>query len=109
MAEDSAANSQIVLNVLYNEPTDPAAFEAYYAQTHLPLVDKIAGLANAVLIKGLPNPDGSKPAFYRIAQLYFDSAEQMAASMGSPEGQAAVADLANFATGGVTVVAGTTT
>lgn len=96
----------IVVNVLYNAPSDPAAFEAYYAATHLPLVDAISGIDRAVLIKGLPGPDGSAPAFYRIAQLFFADADAMAAAMGSPEGQAAVADIANFADGGVTVVTG---
>ncbi|MBC2670092.1 EthD family reductase [Novosphingobium piscinae] len=95
-----------VLNVLYGEPADPAAFEAYYAATHLPLVARIAGIERAVLIRGLPNADGSKPAYYRLAQLFFAGPEQMERSLGSAEGQAAVADLAQFATGGVTVVVG---
>lgn len=99
----SGAEPTIVLNVLYNEPSDPDAFERYYAETHLPLVDKIAGISRAVLTKGLPGPDGSKPPFYRTAQIFFADAAQMAASMGSPEGAAAAADIANFADGGVTV------
>ena len=98
--------SEVVVTVLYNEPSDPAAFEAYYAATHLPLVDKIAGLERAVLIKALPEGDGSKPAYYRIAQLFFADAATMSAALGSTEGQAAVADIAHFADGGVTVVAG---
>ena len=96
----------LVLNVLYNAPSDPAAFEEYYAATHLPLVAKMQGVAKAELIKCLPGPDGAAPAFYRIAQLYFTDAAAMGAAMASPEAQAAVADIANFATGGVTVVTG---
>ncbi|WP_226017423.1 EthD family reductase [Novosphingobium sp. FKTRR1] len=99
----SGAEPTIVLNVLYNEPSNPEAFETYYAQTHLPLVDKIEGIAKAVLTKGLPGADGSKPPYYRIAQLFFADGAQLAASMGSPEGAAAAADIANFADGGVTV------
>lgn len=102
----SEAESAVVVTVLYNEPADPAAFEAYYAATHLPLVDKVAGIDRAVLIRGLPGPDGAKPAYYRVAQLFFADAAAMAASLGSPEGQAAVGDIANFADGGVTVLAG---
>jgi uncharacterized protein (TIGR02118 family) len=41
-----------------------------------------------------------------MAELYFPSQAQMQESLGSPEGQAAVGDLANFATGGVTIVIG---
>lgn len=102
------SQTAVVLNVLYNAPQDPAAFEAYYAATHLPLVGKIEGVANAVLIKCLPNADGSAPAYYRIAQLFFADAATMGASLGSAAGQAAVNDIGNFADGGVTVVVGET-
>jgi uncharacterized protein (TIGR02118 family) len=50
--------------------------------------------------------DGSRPAFYRMAEIVFASQEQMAKTMDSPEAKATVADLANFATGGVTVLIG---
>jgi uncharacterized protein (TIGR02118 family) len=53
-------------------------------------------------------PDGGKPAFYRMAEAYFSSEAQMNATLGSPEGQATVADLSKFATGGVTIIIGTT-
>lgn len=98
--------STVVVTVMYNEPADPAAFEAYYEATHLPLVAKVAGIDRLVAIKGLPGPDGSKPAYYRLAQLYFRDAAAMAASLGSPEGQAASADIGNFATGGVSILVG---
>ena len=51
-------------------------------------------------------PDGGKPAFYRMAELYFASQAQMEQTLGSAEGQATVADLQKFATGGVTVLIG---
>jgi uncharacterized protein (TIGR02118 family) len=41
-----------------------------------------------------------------VAQLFFADAAAMAASLGSPEGQATTADIANFADGGVTVLVG---
>ena len=102
----SDAQDAVVVTVLYNQPADPAAFEAYYAATHLPLVDRIGGIDRTVLIKGLPDPDGAKPAYYRMAHLFFANAQAMAASLGSPEGQTAVGDIANFADGGVTVLTG---
>ncbi len=43
---------------------------------------------------------------YLIAILYFDSLEAMQAGFQSPEGQAATGDVQNFATGGVTLLAG---
>jgi len=96
----------IKATVLYGHPTDPASFEKYYAETHIPIVSKAKGIAKAELTKMLPNPDGSAPAYYRMAELYFNSPSDMQQTMSSPEGQAMVADLANFATGGVTVITG---
>jgi uncharacterized protein (TIGR02118 family) len=43
-----------------------------------------------------------------MAELYFTSPEQMQETMSSPEGQATVNDLSNFATGGVNVIVGIT-
>jgi len=94
---------QTKLTVLYGHPTNPAAFEKYYAEVHLPLADKITGYLRAELSKGLGGPDGAKPAFYRAAEFWFESAAAMQACFDSPEGKATAADLANFATGGVTL------
>jgi uncharacterized protein (TIGR02118 family) len=95
------------VTVLYGHPTDPEAFEKYYRDHHMPLVAKMKGIAKVELTKMLGAPDGSPPDYYRMAELYFADAAQMQATMGSPEGQATAADLANFATGGAKVVIGT--
>ncbi|PZX58497.1 uncharacterized protein (TIGR02118 family) [Algoriphagus ratkowskyi] len=96
----------VKLTVLYKHPTDPAAFESYYAATHMPLVGKIQGILKAEVTKFLPEADGSNPAFYRMAELYFENPEALQESMGSAEGQATAGDLANFATGGFTILSG---
>jgi uncharacterized protein (TIGR02118 family) len=95
---------QTKLTVLYGHPTNPAAFEKYYAEVHLPLAGKITGFTRMELSKGLPGPDGAKPAFYRTAEFWFESAAALQACMGSAEGQATAADLPKFATGGVTLL-----
>ncbi len=61
----------IKVTVLFNHPTNPQEFERHYADKHLP----IAG----------------KPAYHRMAELYFPSQPQMQTPLGSPEGQAAAA------------------
>lgn len=94
------------LTVLYGHPTSPEDFEKYYAGTHLPLASKMKGVARIELTRCVAGSDGTKAAFYRMAELYFASQAQMDQTMGSPEGRATVADLAKFATGGVTVVVG---
>jgi uncharacterized protein (TIGR02118 family) len=94
------------VTVLYGHPTTPDQFEKYYRGTHLPLAAKMKGVARIELTKFVAGPDGGKPAFYRMAELYFTTQAQMDQSLGSPEGQATVADLPKFATGGVTMVIG---
>ena len=91
------------LTVLYRHPTDPAAFEEYYADNYLPLVEKIPNLRQFEAGKVIATPDGSEPPYYRIAELWFESVEQLQSSLGSSEGQAATEDLQNFATGGATL------
>ena len=97
----------IKVTALYGHPNDPAAFESYYANTHMPLVAKIKEVTKTETTKFLPNPDGSAAAFYRMAELYFASAADLQQALGSPEGQATTNDLSNFATGGVTMLVGT--
>lgn len=92
--------------VLYGHPKDPGAFEHYYCETHLSFVVKTQGIVKAEYTKFLPNPDGSAPAYYRMAELYFAGAAEMQQALSSPEGQAMAADLGNFATGGVTILFG---
>ena len=94
------------VTVLYGSPTSPEQFEKYYSGTHLPLAAKMKGVARIEFTRFVSGPDGGKPAFYRMAELYFTTQAQMEQSLQSPEGQAAVADLPKFATGGVTMVIG---
>ena len=93
------------MTILYHHPADAAAFEKYYAEKHFPIAVKMP-VARVELTKFAPAPDGAAPAFYRMAELYFADQVQMQASLTSPEGQAIVADLPNFATGGVLVLFG---
>lgn len=95
------------ITVLYGHPKSPEAFESYYIGTHIPLAGKMSGLARIEVTRFLPGPDGSAPSWYRMAELYWESVAAMQRTMASPDGLAAVADLANFATGGATVLMGT--
>jgi len=94
------------VTILYSHPKSPDEFEKYYQRTHLPLAGKIKGVDRLELTKFISAPDGGKPAFYRMAELYFVTQDQMEQSLGSTEGKAAVADIANFATGGATALIG---
>lgn len=96
----------IKLTVLYGHPTDVSAFEEYYANTHLPIVANMKGFKKVEYTRFISAPDGSQAAYYRMAEFWFTSPEALQATMGSAEGQATAADLANFATGGVKLLVG---
>lgn len=94
----------VKLIVAYGQPQDPAAFDRHYADTHAPLAQRIPNMQRFEAGRVLGAPDGSAPPFYFIAELLFDDVETLQAAMGSPEGQAAAADVATFATGGATMM-----
>jgi uncharacterized protein (TIGR02118 family) len=94
----------VKLIVLFSQPEDPGAFEDHWASRHVPLVQKIPKVQRVESAKVTGTPDGSQPPYHRVAELSFDSAEDMQAALGSAEGQEAVGDFQNFATGGVTVL-----
>lgn len=89
------------LVVLYKTPTDPAAFDKYYAETHIPLAKKLPGLRKYTVTKGpVATPGGPSP-LHLIAVLSFDSMAAIGAAFASPEGKVTAADVPKFATGGV--------
>jgi uncharacterized protein (TIGR02118 family) len=89
--------------VLYGAPDDPDAFERYYADTHTALAKAIPGLQRFQAARAVATPDGSELPYQRIAELSFEDMDALQAGLGSEEGQAAVNDIPNFATGGVTI------
>ena len=95
----------IKLIVLYGTPTDPAAFDEYYKSTHVPLAQKIPGLRR-MEVASIKSLDGSTPQYHLQAELYFDDQDALMSALGSAEGAAAGADVANFATGGATMLIG---
>ena len=54
--------------------------------------------------KVLGAPDGSAAPYYFMATIWFDDVESLQSAMGSPEGQAAGADIPNFAPAGATMM-----
>ena len=92
------------LVVTYKTPTDPAAFDTYYAATHIPLVKKLPGLRKYQVSKGEVVGPGGPSGVHLVATLTFDSVAAIRAAFASPEGQAAAGDLPNFASGGADIV-----
>ncbi len=88
------------LLVLYKTPTDAAAFDKYYAATHIPLAKKIPGLRSYRVSKGGVGTPAGASNVHLVATLTFDSMADLQKGLGSAEGAAAAGDVPNFATGG---------
>lgn len=101
-----------IVTVIYKTPKDTAAFERYYSETHLPLVkanqEKI-GFERRELTKFSSRLDGSAPARYRQAELYFPTIEALRKGIVTPEFKRVAADLENFASGGFDALIGVET
>jgi uncharacterized protein (TIGR02118 family) len=88
---------------MYPQPRDPEHFRRYYRDTHVPLASKMPGLRSSRWSFSIESVDGPSP-YFCIWEGEFDDAAAMAAAMGSPEGQRVVADIPNYATGGVVIL-----
>ena len=72
----------------------------------MPLAAKMTGFEKVEFTKFISAPDGSSPAQYRMAEFWFTNPDALQATMSSHEGLAAAADIANFTTGGVSIMVG---
>ena len=89
--------------VLYKTPKDPAAFDNYYFATHVPIAKRIPGLREYEVSQGAVASPGGASGVHLTAILHFDDMAAVQRAFASPEGQAAVADVGKFATGGVDI------
>jgi uncharacterized protein (TIGR02118 family) len=80
---------------LYDTPADPETFGRHYRQVHIPLGSRLPGLRrytvsrDAAAVRGAP--------YYLVAELEWDTMEDLRAAFGSPEGRATAADAAHLA------------
>lgn len=88
------------LVVIYKTPKDPAAFDAHYRDKHIPIAKKIPGLKRYDISNGAVASPAGESGVHLVAVLHFESVGAIQAAFGSPEGQAAAADVGTFATGG---------
>src|SRR6058998_2326274 len=108
-AAAAPAGVQWAVIVLYNQPKDTAAFEKYYAEKHVPLFASHAqeiGVTRVELVKFAATIDGQRPTLYRMADLRWESRAALERGIATAGFKAVAADLANFATGGVTILIG---
>ena len=82
--------------VLYPAQPDPAAFKAYYVETHIPLVRKLPGLMALRYAFDVQGVGGESP-YFCVFEAEFADGPALGAAMGSPQGQAVAGDVPNFA------------
>jgi len=87
----------VKLVVLYKKPADVKDFDDKYFNTHLPLASKIPGVKKAEIARVTGAPGGGESEYHLIAELYFDSKEDLDTAMASPENRAATKNLMSFA------------
>jgi uncharacterized protein (TIGR02118 family) len=74
------------LVALWTTPMVTDEFEKHYEETHMPLVAKLPGLTGAVASKALDGP------YYRMAELIFESGDDLQNALSSEEGAQLLAD-----------------
>jgi uncharacterized protein (TIGR02118 family) len=67
------------------KPEDVEAFEEYYLGTHVPIASAVPHLKRIVTTRTSDGFEGGETEHYRVAEMVFDSREEMHASEASPE------------------------
>jgi uncharacterized protein (TIGR02118 family) len=93
----------IKLIALYKKPDDVEAFEDHYNNIHMPLIAKVPHMRTATVSKSVSAPRG-EPAYYKVAEMVFDTREDFDRAMASDENRAAGKDLMSFARDYVTMI-----
>jgi uncharacterized protein (TIGR02118 family) len=93
------------VTVLYPQPDDRAAFDAYHDDIHVPIARGMAGLVRWTAHR-IDARDGELPPYHMIVQLSAPDRETLEKVLNSPAGKAAAADVPNFATGGAVFLFG---
>lgn len=91
------------LIVMYKTPQDTAAFDKHYVEKHVPIAKRIPGVRKFEVSQGTVATPGGPSGYHLVATLQFDDMAAIQRAFASAEGQAAVADVRTFATGGVDI------
>jgi uncharacterized protein (TIGR02118 family) len=96
--------AQTKLVVMYPYPSNVDEFERTYVEEHIPIAKKIPNVTTFVATKVAATPTGAQPAFYRIAELYFDSLDSLKEALASDAGQAAAGHAISISSGGMPTI-----
>ena len=80
---------------VYETPSDPEAFDRHYDQVHVPLGRRLPRLRRYTVGRNATAVRGGVP-YHLIAELEWDSMEDLRAAFASPEGRATALDAARL-------------
>jgi uncharacterized protein (TIGR02118 family) len=80
---------------LYETPADPEAFDRHYHDVHIPLGRRLPGLRRYTVGRDVAAVRGGTP-YYLVAELEWDTMNELRAAFNSPEGRATAADAARL-------------
>ena len=90
---------------LHRHPADPEAYETYYRETHMPLVERVPGVHKVRVGKVVGTPEGDEADYWLVSEVFFETASTLETAMASPEMKKALNDVPNFAASGqITIV-----
>ncbi|BBZ31048.1 ethyl tert-butyl ether degradation protein EthD [Mycolicibacterium madagascariense] len=92
------------ITVIYDNPTDPEAFESAYETQQLGLARKIPGYIRFETSKVWPKEDGSPTPAYRMIDLYYPDYDAASAAVATQEAGAFFQAMGELSTGGVRVL-----
>ena len=80
---------------LYETPADPGAFDRHYREIHIPLGRRLPGLRRYTVSRDVAAVRGAP--YYLVAELDWDTVDELHDAFASPEGRATAADAARLA------------
>ncbi|NTY59427.1 EthD family reductase [Mycolicibacterium sphagni] len=92
------------ITVIYDNPTDPEAFEAAFVAEQLEAARRIPGYIRFESSKVWPKEDGSPTPAHRSIDLYYPDYDAASAAVTTPEFGAFFESLGRLATGGVRIL-----
>ncbi|MGV9560929.1 EthD family reductase [Streptomyces sp. NPDC003480] len=80
---------------LYETPADPAAFDRHYHDVHIPLARRLPGLRRYTIGRDLVTIRG-EVLCYLVAELEWNTMDELHAAFASPQGRVTAADAAHL-------------
>ena len=96
--------SETKITVIYDNPTDPEAFEKAYEVQQLEAARRIPGYIRFEASKVWPKEDGTPTPAHRMVDLYYPDYDAASLAVTTPEAGAFFEAMARLSTGSVRVL-----